>query len=546
MSSPAPDETVQPAFTDAAGCAQWLGQLQLTNLHQAHATLRAQLDAFNRHPLPGLERLHALELLRETVASVQSDYAKKLAGKKLPLDADEFALFAAVAALWQSLADGYRRCLQSWQDGERQLNRFAALLIQRGLLYGGAQILEHLRAGYEFDGLLWKQLHGLYALCEAHGLQHEAVRDDPGEARGVTCAATYARMLLLCHAHRPELPRQQLLLTERWLARWSEALAVERQCPDAEAAPPLGIDLAGAEGVRPLQLWPPTDTLRCLPTAPLSKLLRVKIALLQQGQMPQQLDLGDGCPAADCLALLTHLQQSWCEGRDNRQAERSAAAQPAQVCYGMEGCFAYIANKPFRQPGKETDVDTLSRKQIVAFGRVLSDTGRHDLAMMGFTLEDWLIEDESLRGARLLRENDPGMRLGPGQLLAVRPTNANAFILGTVVWARVARDGQLRIGVRYLPGLPQAVAMKATGVNLTVSGRYVAALLLPAVAALRAPPSLVAPRDWFRPGRVVEIVRMDNKRLYAKMELSLERGSDFERISFAGIPGNPDPAALPG
>ena len=127
------------------------------------------------------------------------------------------------------------------------------------------------------------------------------------------------------------------------------------------------------------------------------------------------------------------------------------------------------------------------------------------------------------------------MRLGPDQLIAVRPTNANAFLVGIVSWVKVTQTGQLHIGVRYLPGLPQAIAMKATGVNLTVSDKYVAALLLPAVPALKTPASLIAPRDWFKPARVVEIVQVDKKKLLLKMELSIERGSDYERISFTEI-----------
>ena len=77
--------------------------------------------------------------------------------------------------------------------------------------------------------------------------------------------------------------------------------------------------------------------------------------------------------------------------------------------------------------------------------------------------------------------------------------------------------------------------MKATGVNLTVSDKYVAALLLPAVPTLKTPASLITPRDWFKPGRVVELVQVDKKRLLLKMELSLEKGSDYERISFTEI-----------
>jgi hypothetical protein len=275
---------------------------------------------------------------------------------------------------------------------------------------------------------------------------------------------------------------------------------------------------------------------RYLDLVPLSKMLRVKTILLQQGQSPQQLELGDDCGSAEGITFLTYLHQSWCEGHDGRMTERlSVKDQQAQVCYGMESCFAHVANKPFRQPARNAELDTLSRRQIAAFGRVLSDTNRHDLSVMGFVLETWKIEDESIRGARLLRTESVGVRLSQSQLIAVRPTNANAFMVGTVSWVKVTQAGQLHMGVRYMPGMPQAVAMKATGVNLTVSDKYVAALLLPAVPALKIPSSLISPRDWFKPGRVVEVVLSDHNKMLAKMELSIERGADYERISFIEI-----------
>lgn len=531
------DDRANPAFKNAAACAQWLGQLQLTNLHQAHGVLRTQLDELNRYPMRGLERLHTLELLRETVSSVQADYAKKLVAKKLPLNDQELAIFIAIAGLWQGMVTGYQRCLQACMAGDEPLSASGALLCQRCLSYSGLQIFEYLRTGYEFDSKLWHQLHELYAFCEEQDWQLKEVDDDlDGGKCTVSCRATYTKILLACRAYRADLSRHLLQLLDRWLTFWSPAVAVERRyTPSRGDAPPLAVDLGSLSGLRLPQPSAHSDSLRYLIMVPLSKLIRVKTILLQQGQSPQQLELGEGCNAAECLTFLNYLHQCWCEGHDERMEERRCPIQQAQACYGMDSCFAYIANKPFKQPGRDESIDTLSRKQIGAFGRVLGDTNRQDKADLGLDLETWQIEDESIRGARLLREENVGIRLGIGQLVAVRPANANAPMVGALSWVNVTQTGQLHAGVRYFPGLPQAASMRATGVNLTVSDKYVAALLLPAVPALKAPPSLIAPRDWFKPGRVIEIVRTDKKKLQLKMELSIEKGSDYERISFAEI-----------
>jgi len=529
------DDRANPAFKDAASCAQWLGQLQLTNLHLAHGVLRTQLNEFNRYPMQGMERLHTMELLRESVSSIQADYARKLVARKLPLSTDELTVFVSIIGLWQEMVTGYQRCLQAYMAGDAQLAPHGALLCQRCLLYSGLQIFEHLRTGYEFDGKLWHQLHALYAFSEEQSLQLEGVADGfNGNTIPTSCRAAYVKTLLACYAYRADLTRNQLQLLDRWLTQWSSNITVERSYTVGNGdAPPLVVDVGRLQGLQPLQLSNPSDSLRYLTMVPLSKLLRVKMILLQQGQSPQQLELGDGCNSADCANFINYLHQCWCEKRTERLAERHEVQQQGQMCYGIESCFAYIANRPFKQPNREASVDTLSRKQIAAFGRVLSDTDRHDLAVMGFVLEIWQIQDESIFGARLLREENAGVRLGPNQLVALRPTNADAFMLGTMSWISVTRTGQLHAGLCYFPGLPQAVAMRATGINLTVSDKYVAALLLPAVPALKTPASLIAPRDWFKHGRVVEIVQVDKTRLNVKMEFSVEKGLDYERISFS-------------
>lgn len=164
------DDRADPIFKDAAGCAQWLGQLQLTNLHLAHGQLLAQINEFNRYPMRGLERLNTLELLRETVSHVQEDFARKLIGKPLPLNESELMVFQAIVQLWQSLVTGYQRGLQAYIAGEKPLSKYGTLLCQRCLLYSGLEIIEYLRTGYDFDAGLWHQLHELYAYAEQQGI----------------------------------------------------------------------------------------------------------------------------------------------------------------------------------------------------------------------------------------------------------------------------------------------------------------------------------------------------------------------------------------
>lgn len=529
------DDRANPAFKDTAACRQWLAQLQLTNLQHANATLRTQLDEFNRYPMRGLERLRTLELLRETVKYVQGDYAKKLFAKPLPLSKDELAIFQSITGLWQGMVTGYQRCLQSYVAGDQQLVSYGALLCQRCLMYSGLQILEYLRTSYEFDGQLWHQMHALYAFAEEQGLHQTEVEDKLDEHdRAPSCHAIYITTLFVAHAHPEELSRSQLQLLDRWLAQWSSTLLLERKYLASKSkkdAPPLAVDFDGTQGLQSaIQVQMHGSNPRFLGMVPLSKLLRVKIILLQQGQTPQQLELGSGVNSTDCAKFLTRLHKHWCEGRPERMAERRSTTRETQACYGIENIYAHIANKPFR-PGKGGKISDEARDQIATFGRVLSDDGQRTSSKSGSAMEAWQIQDESMLGARLLRQEAGEARLSPRQILATHHAEATVCTLGVVAWLTVTQSGQLHAGVRHLPGTPQAVAVKTTGVN-PAALTEAAALLLPALPKLKIPASLIIPRNLFQAGRMLEMTSSDGETQKVKLGFSVEKGLNYERVSF--------------
>ena len=530
------DDRARPAFKDVVSCARWLGQFQLTNLQQAHSVLSRELDEFNRYPMQGLERWHMLELLRETVALIQTDYARKLLARKLPLSAQEFAALVALVNLWQQMVTGYQRCLQALLAGDKKLTQYGALLCQRCMIYSELQIAAQLRSGYHVHGRVWQQLHALYLFSEQQGFPHQAISDEfQGKGYALSCHIIYIKTLLTCHARPEELTRTQLQLLERWLLQWSSSITVERNYTASRGdALPLAVDMAGSQGLQALrQLNPAQQTaehnMRYLPMLPLSKLLRVKTVLLQQGQSPQQVELGAECSSAECIELLTLLHQNWCEEPQGV----AASQQKARLCYGLENIYADLADKLFKAKG--VGIDSIAQKQIATFGRVLSEDTHHILADAQPTQESWLMEKESMLGARLVREGMEGIRLGPKQIVAVRVDNARTPMLGALSWVAVIPTGQLCVGVRYLPGIVQAVIISATGMGSAVSDKSAAALLLPAVPTLKIPASLIMPRGWFQPGRVIEMTRPDNSQAQIKLELSVDKGPDYERVGFSQL-----------
>lgn len=499
------DDSASPAFKNAAACKKWLKHLPFASLSATQANLRAQLDEFNRYPVRGLERVQTLEILREAVHEVQAECARKLVNKPLPLNEAELVLLSSITGLWQSLATGYQRCLLAYEEGDRQLKSYGALLCHRCLMYSGRQIFEYQRVGYEFNGEQWRQFHAVYLFAEEDGLLSAQVEDAFSEHGDVTsCRYVYLKTLFACHARPQELTLHQQELLDHWLSLWVENFTIDRTCTVSRGdAPPLAIDPAGTAGLQPFRPeFLENGDMRYLPMVPISKLLRVKTILLQQGQNPKQLDLGDDRDRLDCVELLTHLHKHWCEPRRQRMAERYDSGEEMQLRYGIEDSCAWIANQPF------------------------------NLLQKGFNLpqETWRAEDVSILGARLLRANPTGVRLGINQIVAVR--TANAYQMANIVWVSVMRTGHLHMGIRFLPGSPETVTVRPTAKPGEPPGNPVPALLLSAVPNLSIPSSLLLPRNVFQPERIVEIVRLNNEKQRVRLKYSVERKLDFERVSF--------------
>ena len=527
------DDRANPIFKDAAGCARWLSQLQLTNLQRAHEQLLAQITEFNSYPMRGLERLSTLELLRETAEHLQHDFSKKLIGKPLPLNEGELKIFSDLLQLWQALVVGYQRCLQAYMAGDKALSAHGSLLCQRCLHYTGQEIFEHIRTGYAVNSVLWHQLHELYAYAEREGLQQTEVSDPlMPEQLHSNCVNSYVKTLLACHACPAELTRSQLQQLEHWLSLWSNEVPVQHSYRPSKAdAQPLAADLSSAQGLQPVAGLPASDALRYLVMAPLSKLLRVKIILLRQGQTPDQAGLGDHYDVDACIELLTFLHLCWCANNRKRATQRQPLASHAHVCYAIEGIYARLTGKPYQPQAAQPSHDSLAR-QIETLGHAPQPVA--DSAPSDTPLETWQIEDESIAGACLTREGS-GCRLGCRQLLALRPSDATRYMLCTTIWVSVTRQGRLQTGVKYLPGQVEALLIRSSGINPSFRQTCTPALLLLAMPAINSPASLVIPRSWFQASRVIECEHQDGRIFKARLGFSVENGMDYERVSFTAL-----------
>ena len=531
---PALSPEAAPEYTDAATAKAWLENVPLANVAAAQQQLLAQMQEFNRYGTKAVSRLATLEAVREAVQFVEIEQARRFTNRALPMAEAESTVFDDTLALWDQMRQGYQRCLEAVIAGEEPgLRAQAGLACQRVLAYTGLKMFHYHRAYRQVPQHEWRTLHEGYARAEALGVAEEPVKDYLNrDVNDTSPRIAYMRALLLGMASPNELSQRQLTFVAFLLERWADKVDLMKEAPGHEEIAPLIVDLDG--DLCPDRDGPKAAEPRYLEVKRLAKSLRNRIGLLRKGESPAKLALGEDCVQPSCEQLLAFLYRQWCQAKQPRGAERKRASDIVQASQDMAAVHYYISGRVFRQPGEAKELTSAQRDQIVAFGRVSTRDEDDYSVVHGFLLEQWQLKDESTQGLKMVRgAANPGKRYGHGQLIGVKPADAKNFMLGQVRWLVQNDAGDLFAGIRLLPGLPAATAVRPTGLNV-MGAKYVQAISLTAVAALNAPPSLVLPSGWFKPKRVVEVYVEGHVRVRL-IEL-LDRGSDYERCAYEIVP----------
>ncbi|WP_269533595.1 hypothetical protein [Chitinimonas sp. BJYL2] len=535
---PTIDASLPLAFADARGFKDWLKLVPMINVRQAHAEILDVLNRLNQNPVLPIERLKMLELLREPVMLLQEENAKRYTGKALPLSDAENVIWKANVQLWREMSMGYRHCWRAAMQDDVSVADHKALTGQRALRYAALAIREHHQAYRTVPTARWNDLFGLYKLAVDAGHANKVVKDSLNRhselSTGQSC---FVQALLLAAANPSAMTVRQLAWADRLLDRWANRANVTETPPERLEGGLLAVDLANPGPLRRYDAAQEGEGWRYLEIDSVAKSLKKRIKYLRAGESPAKLGLGEEYAAATAEQYLASLYQEWCEPQVERGMPRHMMRDEthhAEVGLGLAGAHLGVAGEHFAEPAEHAEVRGRAIADFQLFGgqaQHLLNPNQPKAAEGGAKLEQWRVLNESALGFRLER-GESGGRLTHSQLVAVQPRAGQPFMVGTVRWLHELDTGGIDMGIRALPGIPRAIAVRATGLN-TFSNRFTQALALPAMPALKANASLLLPPTWFKPGRIVEVY-VDGQIKRARLDELLERGADFERVAYQG------------
>ncbi|HTD91420.1 MAG TPA: hypothetical protein VK663_12205 [Burkholderiales bacterium] len=527
-----PTQSVTPStatlqFRDSASCARWITALPVTNVQLAQQMLSEQLGALAVTELSALERLKILEALKESLMFAQAEMAKRYIGKPLPLDQGDAQAWNNVVGLWRVIGVNYNHCVSAYRAGDLPVSPYAALVTLRCLRTAAFGLFEHYQIYREPDAAAWRAFHELYAFAEEHGISRVRVQDvftkrDPD----TSCTEAYVQGLMANLANPYSMSVRQMAFLRRWLEKWSSLVNLSSQPLPVGQIPALAVDFATDGAPSLASQTTPTPSTRYLDLEQLAKTLRQTINLLKQGQTPGQLGLGEDARQPGCENLIMLLYLQWCRSGTLRTEERNSAANPAEVCFGINDAHKLLGGKASSEPAAEFNARDKWEIDNLGYSMRMSNTAKQAAVRKS---EAWQILNESASGFMCMLRDPSGMlRLMHNQLLGIRRTD-NAR-LGTVQWIRVNHNETL-CGVRLFPGAPQAIQVRPANFNVVKGQEYEQALLMPAATMPASPMSILLPAGWFQSGRLLEIQGQASR--VAKLLSLIERGADYDRCAIA-------------
>ena len=530
---PAPDgaekSAVPPrpplAFADTDGAKRWANGLPLTNIAQVYEAVLGQLRALSAADFPPRERATIAEVLRDQVAYLHTELARRYAGKAQPAVDRELEAAEQAIALWQTLWEQYSACLKPLLEGDPELSGVKSKLLQRGLYVGKQLVLVHGLARRVPPAALWQELHAYYRLAEMLECAVTAVSDElMGNAVGISCYSTYTHALLLGLADPCAMSVKQIELADRWLGMWSRKIFPYAQQRETEG-PVVVVDLESPAGATLSATAPrhaPASTRFSYP-GKLATSVRGRLKRLQTGANPAELQLGHDCSVEQCTTLLGYLDARW------YQVPRRAAEAPQTT---IDLCGGGLGGAYFRIGGRTFDrKDPLGRLSFQGAQHLQTldaltdyDRGRED-AERTWVWEQWTGTYE-WREAAVARPAGTRHRWALDQLVTVR--DEERVRVGCIT--RVAQDvhGELALSMRLWSAAPRAIAVRPLTTAVTEDPP------LPALMLGETPddkPSLILPPRSFNPSRVLRSLDSGPERRFRLTRL-IHRGVDFERIAF--------------
>lgn len=510
---------------------QWVDALPIMNMGETARQLYQFIQELNRLQIDSKQRFLLLEVVRPSILHVSDSLQKHYLNQSLVLPDKARRVASLAQALQGHLANGYKlvavRGMRKLKD--KAVRRAVTTAIHRAISALGDTLLRCYQLYFPSPRHLWLELHQLYLLAELHGIATTPVDDEKGNS---SIQSAYARCLLLATAKPNQLRQQELAALYKAAFTWGELIEIKIASDDEDL---FVFDLqADRPPIYRTHASQATDSWRYIDSS------RLVQAISAWKDAPQNSDLL--VPKGLDESMMAHLQQVW-GALTERAFKRMAESGEIELCFGLVGVHYFLSGKvPFETLIERGSLSVMGEgEENNPFLRNISMSSRQkqqqdDPWATAYQSEfpnetiDIGKPDSSLRSEAPLPEsyhcqkvnaspggyclswqgNTPSL-MRTGELLALRDHPDSQWMLAVVRWVTQLPNHGARFGVELLAPGGRPVAARALRKQGDDSD-FMRAILLPELAGVGQPATLLLPTVGFNEGVKVELVEAGEPR----------------------------------
>lgn len=535
-----------PPRTDVPGTAietrpseveRWLARLPVLNVAESVQLLTRQLIGLNRVTIDNKQRLKVLELFRAPVHNICQELYKTYQGLPLPLPDKARQVVSQIKTLQVEMAYGYKLIVFN-STAITKLDTADKSLLSVAIHRSIRHLTEIMFRGYELyspppEGN-WFEIHQLYRYAELLGVTETAVDDQLNNTLpSVSIGHAYKQALLLDFSDPYHLPTRMLARIYRYLDRFAAAAEITPGIAALKAHCQFLINLdndrAGAVNT---EASPITTEVRyrLLNTTELARVVHQQLTTLQAGHTPDSEGLEKDFFVHLGQDILIRLINAWGVNPKRTFTRTLRDHRKIDVALGIDAINYYV-NGGERFAPSTSEVGPQPRRTALG---PLSGTPNKVQQAGTVTTTTWEQTDESAGGYALAHSGTHRETVRVGDLLATRLQGSTVgWEIGVVRWVRTSGADSIELGVQRLAPGASAVAVMPLE---TTDDRYFLALSLPEVRAMKQPVTLICPRGFYKPNRILSLDNGYRSRQIKATKL-IELSGSFERFQYDVIEG---------
>lgn len=531
---------------------RWIAGLPKANIGETARQLYQALIELNQLLTPSDNRLQLLELLRPEVYFVCQHLERHFLNQAIVLDERPRKVANLCQALQNHLAIGYKLIISRLAaQPNRERNALLGTALQRAVHSLNGPLIRTSQLYCPVPEGLWLELHQIYLIARRHELHKVVIRDPLARhTQGLSVEQGYIVALLIgcsrCNQMRQSAIARLAEALEAWsplvnLQAGSQPSSIFAVAPQLDGPPRYTSlfqpsELQGALGIDP---------------TPLVDAIKGHLELLPEERARSRLQVPDGFT----IDMLQHAAAAWGDISE-RTFQRTQGTGSMTLCIGMSALNYYLANgrvfseilkqqidtaASFKPRGGEPDVwanapdarrneweNGLSFEEI-EYPKPADELEAQGSGGESFPTFQLSIVNHSPGGYCLSWPKEVPTQLQAGEILGIRDNPQQGWSVAVVRWIRQVRGGGTQMGIELIAPHAQSCGLQLVR-KAEQNSQYLRALLLPEIAAISRPATLITPRLPFQEGSkvLININGKERRAVLSQKQLSTGSFSQFE------------------